>query len=373
MMVKVKIFSTIMISTIIISLIANIFFIGPLIMIGKANPGDIPDIWYNSTTLNVSVLEIPPRINWYDFQYNQGGTWVSKLNTQIDINNSAEYRFIINISSDQGWDDIDYVNITAWYDNGDDGSTYNQTLGGNLNMRLQYENTTGTAVWSLMWPNGGEVTEGIYIEETEYDTYGSYGYTECRNLTFSFIPSYQFRYAPGDGVWDNTYNTTDDILSWNFNITVTDSGEGAAQKSIVWINDEFGVYSYSEIVSAGWPTIVGNPGENATASSNVTLVTRSNGNYSLSVDVGNLTHDTHPTANMSRDNVWVRGGDLDSSANFTAVSGVVYFYGSAGTYHLYEPNGTGITTNDVEYKCDIPIGQMSGDYTAVISYHLKTT
>ncbi|MBE3137465.1 MAG: hypothetical protein IMZ43_08790, partial [Thermoplasmata archaeon] len=67
-------------------------------------------------------------------------------NTQSDVNDSAEYRFIVNISSDQGWDDIQFINITAWYDQGNDGSTYNQTSGGNWNLFLQYKNTTGTAV-----------------------------------------------------------------------------------------------------------------------------------------------------------------------------------------------------------------------------------
>ncbi len=90
------------------------------------------------------------------YQYNQSGTWVSKLNAQIDVNNSAEYRFIVNISSDQGWDDIEFVNITAWYDQGTDSSTYNQTRGGNWNLNLQYENTTGTAVWRMLWPHSGE-------------------------------------------------------------------------------------------------------------------------------------------------------------------------------------------------------------------------
>ncbi|MGF3585238.1 MAG: hypothetical protein ACQXXD_05940 [Thermoplasmatota archaeon] len=374
-MIKSKVFSTIIISAIIISLLTNIFFLHTIIMFGKANPGDIGNAWYNSTKLRVSVLELAPRINWYDFQYNQSGTWVSKLNDQIDVDNISEYRFIINISSDQGWDDIEYVNITAWYDDGDDNSTYNQTLGGNLNMMLQYENTTGTAFWRLLWPVGGEVNEGNYMEITENDTYyGSYGYTECRNLSFSFIPSYQFRYAPGDGSWDKTKNVTNDLFSWNFNITVTDSGEGALQKSIVWINDEFGVYSYSEIVSAGWPEIVGNPGEIATANNNITLVTRSNGNYSLSVDVDNLTHvKLGPTVNMSRETVWVRGGDKDISANFTALGDVIYLYGDVGTYHPMEVNGTSLTTNDVEYKCNIPFGQIAGDYTATIRYHLTTT
>ncbi len=370
-LVTIKLLSTIIISLIIISLLANIFFYKPII-IGRSNPGDISNTWYNITSLNLSVLQIPPRINWYDFQYNQSGTWISKLNTQIDVNNSAEYRFVVNISSDQGWDDIEYVNITAWHDQGNDFSTYNQTLGGNLNLRFQYKNTTGTAAWSLLWPTGSEVTESRYSDMVEYDPYGSLAFTECHNLSFSFIPGYQFRYAPGDGAWDNTQNATNDPFSWNFNITVTDSGEDALQESIVWLNDEFGVYYYSEIASAGWPVIVGNPGDNATANTNISLVTRSNCNYSLSVDVDNLTHITYPAAVISRERIWTQGGDLNTSTNFTAISGIIYFYGALGTYHLAENNGSGVTTNDVEYKCNIPIGQMAGDYKATIRYHLIT-
>ena len=370
---KRKVFSALVGITIIVSLVVNIFLFGPIVMIGKADPGDVPNIWHNSTTLNVTVLQLPPRINWYDFQYNQSGTWVSRLNAQNDVNDSAEYRFVVNISSDQGWDDIQFVNITAWYDQGNDSYTYNQTLGGNWNLFLQYENTTGTAVWRMLWPHGGEITEGTYSDTIGFDPYGSPGYTQCHNLTFSFIPSYQMRYAPGDGIWNNTYNTTDDVESWNFIIEVTDSGEDAPQSSTIWITDEFGVYSYSEIVSAGWPTIIGQPGENATANSNITLQTRSNGNYSLTTDVEDLVHRTFPGATISREQIWVRGGDLNIFDNFTASSGGIYFYGLIGTYHLAQANGTNLTTNDVEYKCNIPMGQMAGDYVAAIRYHLTTT
>jgi len=369
---KRKIFSALVGITILVSLVTNIFLFEPIVMIGKADPGDIPDIWHNTTTLNVTVLHFPPRLNWYDFQYNQSGTWVSKLNSQIDVNNSAEYRFIVNISSDQGWDDIDYVNITVWYDQGNEGSIYNQTVGGNWNLYLQYENTTGTAIWRMLWPHNGEFIEGNYADRVGFDPYGSIGHTECHNLSFSFIPSYQVRYAPGDGIWNNTYNTTDDAFSWNFIIEVTDSGEDAPNPLMVWVTNEFGVYSYSEIVSAGWPTIIGHPGENATADSNITLMTRSNGNYSLSTDVENLAHRTAP-ATISRENIWVRGGDLDIFDNFTASGGGIYFYGFIGMYHLAQANGTNLATNDVEYKCNIPLGQMAGDYAAAIRYHLTTT
>lgn len=368
-----KIYTAVVGITLVISLVVNLFLFSPMIIIGRADPGDIPYYWHNSTTLNVTVLHLEPRILWYDFQYNQNGTWISRLNAQSDVNDSAEYRFIVNISSDQGWDDIDYVDITAWYDQGDDTSTYNETVGGNWNLHLLYENTTGTAVWSMLWPHGGEITAGTYEDTIGFDPYGSPGFTECHILSFPIIPSYQVRYAPGDGLWNATYNDTDDAESWNFYIEVTDSGEDAPDPISIWLRDEFGIYSYSEIVSAGWPTIIGHPGENATANSNITLVTRSNGNYSLSTDVENLTHRTFPAATISRERIWVRGGDLDDFDNFTSSAGSIYFYGYIGTYHLAQANGTNVSTSDVEYKCDIPLGQIAGDYVAAIRYHLTTT
>lgn len=361
---QVKILSCLLSQFLIVAVAMTTFF-SPVVLLGLA--GSIPDSWHNSTTLNVTNLELRPRVNWYDFQYNDAGVWTSKRNAEIDVNNSAEYRFIINISSDQGWADINWVNITAWYDNGTESTTYNQTPGGNYNLAFQYENTTGTAVWRMLWPHGGEVTASQFFEEDAFDIYGSPGFTECKNLTFAFIPNYQFRYAPGDGSWDNTTNTTNDIFSWNFFVFIEDA-EGYNQT----ISDEFGVYSYTEVVSAGWPVVIGNPGTLAVAQSNITVVTRSNGNYSLSVDVDNLTHKTFPGAWMSRDNVYVRGGDLDVSQNYTALSGVIWLYGSDTTYHPSEDNGTNVTTSDVEYKCNIPWGQMAGDYTATIEYHLRT-
>ena len=220
----------------------------------------------------------------------------------------------------------------------------------------------------MLWPTGGEVTEGQYTETVEHDPFGSPRFTECHNLTFSFVPGYQFRYAPGDGSWDTSENMTNDVESWNFRVSASNE-----QGYVSWVQDEFGIYSYTEIVSAGWPVIYAYPGQNATAETNITLVTRSNGNYSLSVNVENLTHRTHPTANMSRKFIWIRGGDMGVSSNFTAFDDILFLYGSTVSYHFAEGNGTSLTTDDVEYKCNIPLGQIAGEYTAPISYHLKTT
>ncbi len=370
MLWKRKIFSMLVVTSLVIFMLISAFIFYPMVLISKADSGNISENWNNATTLNVTVLDVEPRVNWYDFQYNQSGTWTSRRNAQIDVNNSAEYRFVVNVSSDQGWDDIEYINITAWFDDGNESNTYNQTLGGNINLFLQYENLTGTANYTMLWPDD-EATIGDLIETISTDPLSSASYTDCYNLSFLFIPGYQWRYAPGDGAWDNTSNATNDAYSWNFNISVTDSGESAAEPKSCWINDEFGVYSYAEVASAGWPTIAGNPGQNATADSNITLITRSNGNYSLTVDVDNLLHKVHPTANMSNGTVWVRGGNLTTSSNFTG-SGPLYLYGSNSTYENAEDNNIGKTTSDIEYKCNIPLGQQTGDYEATIRYRLST-
>lgn len=366
---KQKLVSVLTVIALISSLFAGLFYLEFYVVKNAyADPGNISEKWYNTTTLNLTVLYREPRINWYDFQYNQSGSWVTRRNMQSDVNNSAQYRFIVNISSDYQWKNITYINITAWYDQGNDNTVYNQTLGGNMNLYLQYVNLTGTATWRMLWPHGGEVSGNKYTERVVHDPLGSPIYTECHNLTFSFVPGYQFRYAPGDGSWDTTRNTTTDAQSWNFKIS-------AANKLgyTSWIHDEFGIYSYTQIVSVGWPVIFAYPGQNATAVSNITMVTRSNGNYSLSVDVGNLTHKVNPSITISRKNIWLRGGDLSIFNNFTAFTGVIYFYGSSGSYHRNQANGTSFSTSNIQYKCNVPLGQTAGEYTAPIRYHLKTT
>ncbi len=366
---KQNVYSVFVVIVLVLSLFTGLFCLEPyLVRHVLANPGDISEEWYNETTLNVTVLYREPRINWYDFQYNQGGTWVSRLNAQSDVNNSAQYRFIVNVSADNGWENITYINVSAWYDLGNDASMYNSTAGGNLNLFFEYENLTGTPSWKMLWPTGGEVTGFSYTERVVRDPVGSPRFTDCHNITFSFIPGYQFRYAPGDGAWDSTRNSTTDTESWNFRVSASNE-----QGYVTWVADEFGIFSYTEILSAGWPAIYGYPGEKATAETNISLITRSNGNYSLSVDVGNLTHETHPTANISRKRVWVRGGDLGVSTNFTGISDLIFLYGSAVTYHIAREFNTSLTTDNIEYKCDIPLGQIAGEYSAPISYHLMTT
>lgn len=65
----------------------------------------------------IKTYKLEPKIIWYDLQTISG---VSKLNSKIDV--YEEYKFCIKISSDQGWDDIEYIDIKAWFNNGDDST-----------------------------------------------------------------------------------------------------------------------------------------------------------------------------------------------------------------------------------------------------------
>ncbi len=346
---------TIVIALLFFSAVTNgIMITIPLVKIAEAV--DITTWSDTNTTVNVTVLVNEPIINWYDFR---NATDVSKLNTWIDV--EEQYKFCINITSDQGWADVDYINITAWYDNGSEATTYNQTgaasnLGGNKNMWIQYENTTGTANWNLLWPddevnfNAGSCTEVIIDANTH-------------NITFIFTPRNQTRYAPGDGGWD-TVAGHNDTRSWNFNITVEDASGNKAYE----IN-EYGIYMYSHITQVTEsPSGTGNPGENnIQLSPNATLTTQCNANYSLYTNIPNLTR--------AGGGYWIlntslstAGGNL-TRTNFDG-SNPLYLRGTDATYrpHL---NNTNANTTSVTYWVNISMGILSGNYSSTVTYAIN--
>ena len=345
-----------------------------------ANAGNITSDSDQSTYLTLKLVnESPPQpqppplypkyrlepiINWYDFQDMDNR---SVLNSKIDVN--QEYKFCISITSDQGWKDIEYINISAWFDNGEDSTTYNQSKGGNINMFLQYENTSGNPKYSMLWPKD-EATLGSFTEKKEKIKNLNTQNSECYNLTFSFIPGYQFRYAPGDGNWDDTKNSINDIWSWNFEISVTDGGEGTYKATTSSIFDEFGVNSYTEIISVGMPSLNGLPGENVSDISSLSIKTRSNIDYSISVDLDDLVHEHNPSAKILKDTMWVRGGNLIDFMNFDN-SSPIFFYGSLINYKKADDNDTMKITNNIDYKCNVPIGQIPGNYYTTVRYKIN--
>jgi len=297
-----------------------------------------------------------PVINSYNLSNSTG----SKLNNYtglLDVNN--EYYFTINITDSNKWVDIEYIEIKAWYDNGRESTTYNQTQGGNLNMHLQYENTTGSASFNLLWPDDevqliiGNCTETIINEIT-------------RIINISFKPESQVRCASSNDTWNTTQNNTNDPYSWNFNITVIDASGLKA-----WKKDEYGVYKFTSILpNQDWVNVIAPPGF-WDDSSVVTITYSSNNNFNMTIYFEeNLTNTTLGDTISIANNVYILG-DADSNDDITynvMFTGI----GEAKAIDIFNDSGIFNSNNisqivNVQFDVYIPIGTQGGRYTARVA------
>jgi len=200
--------------------------------------------WTNET-YSFSMHQYTPVVNSFDLVNGTG----SKLNNQtgnLDVNN--EYIFTINITDLNGWGDVDFVNITCWYDQGDDTTHYNDTQGGNFNMFLQYQNTTGTATYKILWPDDEATLQSINCSEKIINS-------TTRIINLSFIPGNQTRCATSNETWTDTENLFNDLYSWNINCSIKDSFTNSA-----YHENEFGINWYASIDATRLIEINGAPG-----------------------------------------------------------------------------------------------------------------
>jgi hypothetical protein len=323
---------------------------------GKSGAEDTITWYVDTVEIRVSIQIITPIINSYNL-LNQSGSKLNNITGLLDVNN--EYYFTINITDNNGWADISYINIKAWFDQGSDSSTYNQTSGGNLNMYLQYENDTGTVNWSLLWPDDeaqiitGNCSEFIISQTT-------------RIINISFKPGKQIRWSNGDGSWDITQNVTNDINSWNFNINVID---GQAHEAIV--KDEYGVYKYTSILpNSDWVDVVAPPG--STDESSVVTITYSS-NYDFNMTIyfeDNLTNISRADTINIANNVWILADadvndDITSDIQFSGIGEVnaIDIFNDSGTF---QSDGYSQTVQ-VQFKVFVPFGTNGGKYTARVA------
>jgi len=226
-------------------------------------------------------------------------------------------------------------------------------------MHLRYSNTSGTASWSMLWPDDeativlGNCTETIINSTT-------------RVVNFSFIPGKQVRWANSNNTWDTTANATNDPYSWNFNLSVQDGG-GKKDFKI----DEYGVYKYTSVsADADWVDVIGFPGQ-SDDSSIVTVTYSSNYDYNLSIYFEeNLYNSTFDDTIFIASNVHIKasadaGDDITSDKTFQGI-------GEANTIDIINSSGTFPTdgtsqTVDVQFRVDIPWATFGGKYVARVA------
>ena len=302
----------------------------------------------------------PPFIMSYDL-INITGSKLNNITGLLDVN--TEYSFIINITDNAGYNDIKYVNITCWFDKGSDTSQYNQTLGGNLNMFLQYVNTTGTAQFNKFWPQ--DEVQLVLINSTETIVNST-----SKKIKISFSLGNQTRWADSNNTWDGSQNTTNDPYSWNFNITASDT-----LGSITWKKDEFGIYKFVSIIpEKNWVDVKAPPGYNAT--SNVVNITYSS-NYDYNVSIffeENLTNVSSGGIIPIANNVYICANadlndDITIDMMFNGIREVnaIDIINISGIFHT---NNTSQIVH-VQFNVYIPFGTIPGEYSAHVATKIK--
>ncbi|HUT00014.1 MAG TPA: DUF2341 domain-containing protein [Candidatus Thermoplasmatota archaeon] len=301
-----------------------------------------------------------PVINSYDLR-NISGSKLNNATGLLDVNN--EYYFTINVTEKYSWVFIDYIEIKAWYDQGNESTSYNLTAGGNLNMYLRYENITGSANYKLIWPDdevqiiSGNCSETIINSTT-------------RIIKISFKPLSQIRWACSNNTWDASANTTNDPFSWNFNITVIDT---FSLKS--WKTDEYGIYKFATILpEKNWVDVRAPPGYNAT--SNVVNITYSS-NYDYNISIyfeENLTNISSSDVIPIADNVYILASadltdDITTDRVFHGIreENAIDIINTSGIFHK---NNTSQVVQ-VQFNVYIPFGTNQGQYSAHVATKIK--
>jgi len=306
------------------------------------------------------VIPIAPVISSYDLR-NSTGSKLNNVTGLLDVN--SEYYFTINVTARYGWVYLDYIDITAWYDDGNEASMYNQTTGGNLNMHLQYENVTGNASFKILWPTNEVQLITSNCTQTIVNS-------STRIIKISFKPLNQTRWACSNNTWDSTTNTTNDPFSWNFNITARDVSGLTASKT-----DEYGIYKFATILpEKNWVDVQAPPGFSGT--SNVVNITYSS-NYDFNISIyfeENLTNSTSGDVIPIANNVYIcadadLSDDITSDMMFLGIleTNAVDVINSSGIFHK---NNTSQIVH-VQFTVYIPFGTNHGEYTAHVATKIK--
>ena len=221
--------------------------------------------WTNET-YTFTMHQYNPIINSFNLS-NETGCKLNNRTGNIDV--GKEYIFSMNVTDKNGWNDINYINLSCWFDTGDDASVYNQTEGGNYNLKIQYKNITEVAQYLMLWPDDesdlviGNCSETIINQTT-------------RIINLSFIPGNQTRCATSNQTWTAIENLLDDLYSWNLNCTITDSSINTD-----YYENEYGVNWHSTITAPNLVEITGAPGMIEEANEDFPITFTCNSDYEL--------------------------------------------------------------------------------------------
>ncbi len=358
---------------------------------GTVAGGDIGEDQDDSTNLSITVEG--PILNYRNITRNGtiaegGGSILGDNQGQIGENVNVT----VNYTSVGGLEQTGFVNVSAWYDENQDNGYWfdNRTGRANYRWKLEYDNSSGNSVWSL-------VTDHPYDEVTYVGAEKLWSNSTTENWTVELSWNKQIKHAlPDTGVWgDNASDpdyegevstTFDTDRSWNVNWTIHQSTSGINR---TWHN-EYGVYKYVNVVAQSDVTGTGFPGQTIAATQNGSvddvqdtlqsnLTMSSNDNFNVSASI-NHTFDNgdDPKANDGDEqiditNVYVNTsrtnpGWIENYTQFQNLGEPVFLNYSDNITHEEETNWTQLNTT---WLINIPMATIADTYKTAITYEIK--
>ena len=339
-----------------------------LLGLGQAMAVDKASDTDTDNTLGATVSSDPPVITGFDIT---DASDTSFMHAQLDVTPTT-YFFNVTVNDDNGWSDIQWINIRVWFDNESSEISFDsQTTGANYKAVLNYTNAG-----DLTTPNLGEwnVTEGNIV----YTSGSSSIFTNTANQNYTFklafVLNEQIRQAnTPSNTAAGSYN---DLGSWNAEVKAIDSGVTTTnQANTTNVFHEFGVFQFTNVSIASDWTVAATIAPGASDSTPIVTVThKANRNYTMTVWFD--SHLTGPaTIDVSNINITADGDADDEITADLSFAGLGeanerYIHGSATTNKTHNFTDNQETTG-VKFRIFVPLGTLSGTYTANLTIKVE--
>lgn len=321
--------------------------------------GNISSSW--GTDSKITVNTEGTRFNFRDITQNG----VSILgNNQGDVDKDTD--LTINVTNTENLDNIDHINISAFFDKGSDSNHYQDISGANNRFRLEYDNSTGEEDWGL-------VSDHPNNEVSFFTSAKNYQNSTTINWTVTLHWNHQIHHAVGDS---GTPGISDTPYTWNVNWSIDSDNPTYPQ---IDKTNEFGVYKYVYLSTSGDVTGTGSPGTTISPTTDPGMETgvtfRSNDRFNLSVQINSTFDDGDLTTNDGEHNIPVSNISVSTTwgegiSDYTDLPGL----GSPIILNTQKPHPAYESGNqqsfNTKWQVEIPFGQYPTTYDTQLAYKI---
>lgn len=352
---------------------------------------DVTEDTDETTNLDIDVESGLPHFTYRNVT--QGGQTILN-NNQGNV--ATDTNMTVNITVPNGIDTIEHLNVTTWFDAGDDTNSAQDVYGVNYRFKAEYDNTSGAP-------------EDAWYIHTDYAGY-NFGTqvgpvdSTYRTINFKNNTAYNVTFTAPVGDWSikGFHHAQPSTGSWGgLDTTNTWNIEWAADmeqdKLDIESYNEYGIYKYVEVNAQGDAYASAPPGSTVSYETNESLNTTirlaTNDRFNLTTQLDNHLTDTTTGETIAVDNIAVKSNYTEngSSTNghsfaepwmpyeytqdyqyFSGLSSPIYLTNASNNqpHPAYHNEPYTVRTWSC-WQVDIPMGTSPGSYQAAVNYTIS--